>query len=361
MERTWRIGEVAERTGLSRRTLRHYDELGLLVPAARGWNDYRRYDAGDLMRLLQIQNLKALGLSLGEIAEALNDPSLDATAALRGHWELLTERIATEQRLADRLQALAETADRSWEDVLEVIALTRLSTHTDPIARLRAALLPDGRSTEELFDALAIETDPGVQEVLIWALAGRPGVAELARTRLATAGGDSRRLLIRLLSKAGDRDAVAVLVPLLGDADPAVVVATVAALRQLPDRQAAAGLAALLGVGVVDDAELSDALVAIGTPAAPAVLVRLADATAEVRLAAADALGALAATDGSELAVEHPEVVAGLIEAADDPHLPVRRSALVALADLGPAGRVALTARQDDPAVGSLARRLLRL
>mgnify|MGYP001412594870 CR=1 FL=1 len=35
MARTWRIGEVAERTGLTRRTLRHYDELGLLVPSAR--------------------------------------------------------------------------------------------------------------------------------------------------------------------------------------------------------------------------------------------------------------------------------------------------------------------------------------
>jgi DNA-binding transcriptional MerR regulator len=65
--RTWRIGEVADRTGLTRRTLRHYDELGLLVPAGRSGGDYRLYDEDDLLRLLQIQNLKALGLSLPEI------------------------------------------------------------------------------------------------------------------------------------------------------------------------------------------------------------------------------------------------------------------------------------------------------
>ena len=77
MGRTWRIGEVAARTGLTPRTLRHYDELGLLVPSARSWGDYRLYDEADLLRLLQVQNLKALGLSLAEIADALAESSAE--------------------------------------------------------------------------------------------------------------------------------------------------------------------------------------------------------------------------------------------------------------------------------------------
>jgi DNA-binding transcriptional MerR regulator len=357
MARTWRIGEVAERTGLTRRTLRHYDELGLLVPSARSWSDYRLYDAADLLRLLQIQNLKALGLSLGEIAEALSDPTLDAGATLRGHLEVLTERIAAEQRLADRLSALAETADPSWDDVLEAIALTRLSTHTDPMARLRAALVPVGRSTEELFAALEVEDNPGVLEVLIWALAGRPGAAAGARARLSSAGPQLRPALVRLLAKASDRESVPVLVSLLDDHDPATVAAVVAALRQLPDPHAAAPLAGLLGGGMVADAEVSDALVAIGPPAV-AALVPLLVAEPDVRLAAAETLGALAATHPSELAGS-AEVIDALDRAADDPALAVRRAALVALAELGPEGHARIEARQADLELGSLARRLL--
>lgn len=360
MERTWRIGEVAERTGLTRRTLRHYDELGLLVPSARSWSDYRLYDAADLLRLLQIQNLKALGLSLSEIAEALSDPTLDAGATLRGHLEVLTERIAAEQRLADRLRALADAADRSWDDVLEAISLTRLSRHTDPMARLRAALVPDGRSTEELFAALEVEDNPGVQEVLIWALAGRPEAAAATRSRLASAEPRLRPALIRLLAKASDRAAIPVLVRLLDDSDPATVNAAVTALRQLPDPQTATRLAELLGVGVVADAEVSDALVAVGPTAAAAVVPLLAADDPDVRLAAAEALGAITSTYSGDLAGS-VEVVGGLDRAADDSLLAVRRAALVALAELGAEGHSRIAARQDDPELGSLARRLLEL
>lgn len=360
MDRTWRIGEVAERTGLTRRTLRHYDELGLLVPAARSWSDYRLYDSADLLRLLQIQNLKALGLSLSEIADALRDPSLDATATLRGHLELLTERIAAEQRLADQLRAVAESDERSWEDVLEAIALTRLQTHVDPIARLRAALVPDGRSTDELLAALAGEDNIGVQEVLVWALAGRPGVAAIARTRLAQAEPRLRPIYIRLLAKASDREAIETLVSLLGDSDTATVTAAVAALRQLPDPRAASGLAALLGAGVVSDPELSDALVAIGPQAATALAPLLEASPTTVRLAAIETLGALASAHPASLPDE-ADLVAALDRAADDAELAVRRAALVALAELGPSGRARLTTRLDDLAVGGLARGLLAL
>ncbi len=100
------------------------------------------------------RNLKALGLSLTEIGEALAIRRSTPVGRWRSHLELLRGRIEAEQLLADRLHALAETSDRSWEDVLDAIALTRLQSHTDPILRLRAALVPEGRTDAELFAAL---------------------------------------------------------------------------------------------------------------------------------------------------------------------------------------------------------------
>ena len=77
MGRTWRIGEVADRTG--------YRDCATTQLGSAYGGDYRLYDEDDLLRLLQIQNLKALGLSLPEIADALADPDLDASTTLRSH------------------------------------------------------------------------------------------------------------------------------------------------------------------------------------------------------------------------------------------------------------------------------------
>ena len=58
------IGELAERTALSQRTIRHYDEIGLLTPSGRSEGGFRLYTEGDLGRLLLIRRMKPLGLSL---------------------------------------------------------------------------------------------------------------------------------------------------------------------------------------------------------------------------------------------------------------------------------------------------------
>ena len=180
MGRTWRIGEVADRTGLTRRTLRHYDDLGLLVPAIRSSGDYRLYDEDDLLRLLQIQNLKVLGLSLPEIGTALADPDLDASTTLRSHLVQLEESVEAQRRLTDRLRALAATVDRSWEDVLGAIAMSAALAHPDPIVRIRAALDPTAASTVDLVRAMHVETDQAVREVLMWSLAQHGDALEAA-------------------------------------------------------------------------------------------------------------------------------------------------------------------------------------
>jgi MerR family copper efflux transcriptional regulator len=69
--RTMHIGELAEATGLSLRTIRHYDEVGLLPATTRTEGGFRLYTPADLERLLVIRSMKPLGFTLEEMAELL--------------------------------------------------------------------------------------------------------------------------------------------------------------------------------------------------------------------------------------------------------------------------------------------------
>jgi DNA-binding transcriptional MerR regulator len=105
----WSIVEVARMAGVTARTLRHYDEIGLLPPAGTAGNGYRQYGSGELLRLQRILVLRALGLGLAEIAAVL-DRERDEVSALREHHErLLAER--------DRLTRMAETVARTLDEL----------------------------------------------------------------------------------------------------------------------------------------------------------------------------------------------------------------------------------------------------
>jgi DNA-binding transcriptional MerR regulator len=88
-QRPMQIGELAERTGMSIRTLRHYDEIGLLRPSARSDGGFRLYTADDESRLLLIRRMKPLGYSLEQMGEllsvvdGLDDAPDDAALAAR--------------------------------------------------------------------------------------------------------------------------------------------------------------------------------------------------------------------------------------------------------------------------------------
>ncbi|MGW4229297.1 MerR family transcriptional regulator [Streptomyces sp. NPDC004980] len=101
----WPISEVARMSGVTARTLRHYDETGLLPPARIGASGYRYYEEHQLLLLQQILVLRALGVGLPEIGRILSE-QVDEVDALRGHHrKLLAER--------DRLDALADTVSRT--------------------------------------------------------------------------------------------------------------------------------------------------------------------------------------------------------------------------------------------------------
>ena len=96
---SWTIQDVARATGLTSRTLRHYDDIGLLPASSTGAGGIRRYDDAALLRLQRILLLRDLGLPLAVIGEVVDDGG-DAVAHLRTHLELLqVERSTLDRRI----------------------------------------------------------------------------------------------------------------------------------------------------------------------------------------------------------------------------------------------------------------------
>ncbi len=113
---TWKVGDLAERTGLSVRTLHHYDEIGLLSPLRRTGSGHRLYSAEDVLRLQRIRSLRALGFGLEEIRECLEKPGLSVRGVIELHVLGLKEQIRLRQELLRRLEAVAVRL-RSAEEV----------------------------------------------------------------------------------------------------------------------------------------------------------------------------------------------------------------------------------------------------
>ncbi|MGY1741221.1 MerR family transcriptional regulator [Blastococcus sp. SYSU D01050] len=117
------VGEVAALTGVTVRTLHHYDRIGLLSPSGRSAAGYRRYSADDLDRLHQVLVYRALGFSLEEVAALLDDPSVDPLEHLRRQHRLLLDRLeehrqllaAVEKEMEARQMGISLTPEERFE------------------------------------------------------------------------------------------------------------------------------------------------------------------------------------------------------------------------------------------------------
>ncbi|MDB4950734.1 MAG: MerR family transcriptional regulator [Gemmatimonadetes bacterium] len=107
--RSWKVGELAKETGLTVRTLHHWDRVGLLKPSRRTPAGHRAYDEADVARLQQVMSLRQLGLSLDEARECLARPDFSPLATVRMHLDRLREKMEMQRRLAARLEAVAES------------------------------------------------------------------------------------------------------------------------------------------------------------------------------------------------------------------------------------------------------------
>lgn len=100
------VKDLAQLANVSRRTLRYYDQIGLLVPARNKRNGYRSYGADDAFRLQQILFYRELGLDLDQIKGLLDDPDFDRIQALESHRHALEVE-------ATRLAGLIHTIDKT--------------------------------------------------------------------------------------------------------------------------------------------------------------------------------------------------------------------------------------------------------
>src|SRR5690606_1894431 len=128
-ERRWRVGELAEAAGMTVRALHHYEQTGLLVPAARTSGDHRLYGEADVERLYRIRALRGLGMSLEDIGRALEDGSVlaEVLRAHLGRVELELERMTM---LRDRLRSITADGRTSSDDLLATLnAMSRVERH----------------------------------------------------------------------------------------------------------------------------------------------------------------------------------------------------------------------------------------
>src|SRR5438270_8837089 len=94
-----KVGELARRTGLTVRTLHHYDEIGLLKPSRHTGSGHRLYTAGDVARLQQVVSLRQLGLSLEQVRDCLDRQGLSPLEVIRRHVARLREQIGLQEEL----------------------------------------------------------------------------------------------------------------------------------------------------------------------------------------------------------------------------------------------------------------------
>src|SRR3954447_10765850 len=106
-----RIGEVAAATGLTVRTLHHYDEIGLLAPSARSEAGYRLYGDDDVRRLYRIVAFRRLGFALDEIGALLDGDGTDPRTVIRAQLDRLDAEVALRSRVRARLTRLLDALE----------------------------------------------------------------------------------------------------------------------------------------------------------------------------------------------------------------------------------------------------------
>ena len=273
------IGDVARRSGVSARMLRHYESLGLSHPTGRSGAGYRQYTDEDLQRIFHIESLRSLGLSLREVRRALNDPGFVPAELVDDLIRQTRERIAAETELLTRLRRIGAAEPEDWTDVLRTVALLQGLGSTSAGKRQYAALSATEHvpvPTQALVEAALSETDPNVAGALRWALtrSGDDALAPLA-AGLESAVSEVRVRAVRSLAELPGDAATAALRDALALEDPAVrgYAALELGARGVPD--AIPTLIDMVGTEA-NDVDASDALAVLADD--PALATRIATA-----------------------------------------------------------------------------------
>ncbi|MGV9559451.1 MerR family transcriptional regulator [Streptomyces sp. NPDC003401] len=310
------IGEVARRSGVSARMLRHYESLGLIRPSGRTGSGYREYSGDDIRRVFHIESLRSLGLPLREIGRALDDPGFTPSALVGDLIRRTRERIAAETELLTRLRRIDAAEPDGWEDVLQAVSFLQALGSQSANTRQRAALSSVDEvpvPVEALVEAVLSENEPNVAGALRWALARAgdgAGVTSLLADGLGSPVAAVRERAVRCLAALADGEAAVRLRDAL--THPDAVVRGHAALA-LGGRGVADAVPTLVDMIVRgrNDTDAADALgvLAAGDTGGPeriaAVLVdRLAHASRDARVRLTQALADIPGVTASRALVE---------------------------------------------------------
>ena len=184
MEDELKVGELAQRTGVSVRTLHYYEEVGLLEPASRTSAGHRLFGRREIERLQQIRSLVQLGLSLEEVKAFLGDPGFSPLAVLEMHIAHLDDAIEAQGRLRRRLADLARRLSSAEavgvDDFLDAIKETTMfekyysPEQLEELAGRREAMGPEAmeKAQDDWAELIALVkaemekgTDPATPEV----------------------------------------------------------------------------------------------------------------------------------------------------------------------------------------------------
>ncbi|MFI7355761.1 MerR family transcriptional regulator [Streptomyces avidinii] len=339
------IGDVARRSGVSARMLRHYDALGLVRPTGRTVSGYREYSGEDIRRIFHVESLRSLGLSLREVARALDDPGFRPAELVEDLVRRTRERIAVETALLTRLRRIGAAEPAEWEDVLQTVALLHALGSENAASRQRAALSSGEEAAvpvDALVEAALGEEDPIVAGALRWAVAQSGGAAlELLAEGLDSPVAAVRERAVRSIAEIPHERAAALLQ---------------GALRS-PDRVVRGHAALALGAQGEPQGERQGEQGAVDV--VPTLVDMIVEGTNDVD--AADALSALASSPAA--ADRIATAVVGRLAAGPDA-LPARRRLTQALADIPgatAARALAELSHDEDPAVALTATYLLTL
>lgn len=162
-----KIGELAGRTGLTVRALRHYDDIGLLVPSVRSASGYRLYDRHDVARLYRILALRRLGLSLADIKRLLAEGAGGISDVLTRQVQQLERDIQQATALRSHLLAMQDQLRASQEPEIDdwLVALESMVVGTKYFG-------PDEQlSLEALHEAFAHAATPELSARLLGMIA----------------------------------------------------------------------------------------------------------------------------------------------------------------------------------------------
>ena len=277
------IGDVARRSGVSTRMLRHYDRLGLVRPTGRTVGNYREYSAEDIRRIFHVESLRSLGLSLRQIASALEDPGFTPAALVGDLIRWTEERLEREQELLQRLRAVDATAPSDWADVLRIVELMHGLDSPDAARRQQAVMAPAEDvpvPVELLAGAVLAEADTNVAGALRWALAraGEDGLDSLAVGARSPDVEIRRRAVAAIAGLPGDA-ATTVLADALGDLDSTVRGNAALALGQ---RGVTSAVPVLVGMVVAGfkDVDAAEALALLSPACEEQIIAALVSALA---------------------------------------------------------------------------------